>query len=92
MPVRKSAFRVDIRNALMSEGSPEAKQLAINTLAQAVGTRAVGIAAGVGINKLNTSESAAANGVKNSPEMQASVDSKLTNLPNDSANITGCRN
>ncbi|MEB5974308.1 hemagglutinin repeat-containing protein [Pantoea dispersa] len=37
-----------IHNALMSGDSPEAKQLAINSLAQAVGTSAAGIAAGVG--------------------------------------------
>ncbi|MFP1878559.1 VENN motif pre-toxin domain-containing protein [Lonsdalea quercina] len=36
-----------IHNALMSGDSPEAKQLAINSLAQAVGTSAAGIAAGV---------------------------------------------
>lgn len=37
-----------IHNALMSGDSPEAKQLAINSLAQAVGTSAAGIAAGAG--------------------------------------------
>jgi len=37
-----------IHNALMSGDSPEAKQLAINSLAQVVGTSAAGIAAGVG--------------------------------------------
>ena len=68
-----------IHNALMSGDAPEAKQLAINSLVQAAGTSAAGIAAGVGKNKPNTSESSAANGVKNSPETQASVDSKLTN-------------
>jgi len=37
-----------IHNALMSGDSAEAKQLAINSLAQVVGTSAAGIAAGVG--------------------------------------------
>ncbi|MFP1814047.1 DNA/RNA non-specific endonuclease [Lonsdalea quercina] len=37
-----------IHNALMSGDSEEAKQLAINSLAQAAGTSAAGIAAGVG--------------------------------------------
>ncbi len=37
-----------IHNALMSGDSSEAKQLAINSLARAVGTSAAGIAAGVG--------------------------------------------
>lgn len=37
-----------IHNALTSGDSPEAKQLAINSLAQAVGTSAAGIAAGIG--------------------------------------------
>lgn len=40
-----------IHNALTSGDSPEAKQLAINSLAQAVGTSAAGIAAGIGKNK-----------------------------------------
>ncbi|WFL69979.1 hemagglutinin repeat-containing protein [Pantoea sp. X85] len=39
-----------IHNALMSGDSPEAKQLAINSLVQAAGTSAAGIAAGVGKN------------------------------------------
>ncbi|MDY0418042.1 hemagglutinin repeat-containing protein [Enterobacter sp. 170198] len=37
-----------IHNALMSGDSPEAKQLAINSLAQLAGTSAAGIAAGIG--------------------------------------------
>ncbi|MBP2153425.1 hypothetical protein [Erwinia rhapontici] len=37
-----------IHNALMSGDSPEAKQLAINSLAQVAGTSAAGIAAGIG--------------------------------------------
>ncbi|URQ61706.1 hemolysin/hemagglutinin-like protein HecA precursor [Pantoea alhagi] len=37
-----------IHNALMSGDSSEAKQLAINSLAQAAGTSAAGIAAGIG--------------------------------------------
>ncbi|MBK0093653.1 hemagglutinin repeat-containing protein, partial [Erwinia sp. S59] len=37
-----------IHNALMSGDSPEAKQLAINSLIQAAGTSAAGIAAGIG--------------------------------------------
>ncbi|MDN4629788.1 hypothetical protein QCD69_22230 [Erwinia sp. PsM31] len=41
-----------IHNALMSGDSPEAKQLAMNSLAQAVGMSAAGIAAGLG--KINT--------------------------------------
>ncbi|MCJ7926548.1 MAG: VENN motif pre-toxin domain-containing protein [Pantoea vagans] len=40
-----------IHNALTSGDSPEAKQLAINSLAQAVGTSAAGIAAGIGKSK-----------------------------------------
>ncbi|WP_342755385.1 hemagglutinin repeat-containing protein [Pantoea sp. MBD-2R] len=45
-----------IHNALMSGDSAEAKQLAINSLAQAAGTSAAGIAAGVGKgNKLPAS-------------------------------------
>ncbi|TPV33547.1 DUF6883 domain-containing protein [Pantoea anthophila] len=68
-----------IHNALMSDDSEEAKQLAINSLVQAVGTSAAGIAAGVGKNKPNTGESAVKNGVKNASETQTSVDSKLTN-------------
>ncbi|WP_267369138.1 MULTISPECIES: DUF6883 domain-containing protein [unclassified Pantoea] len=63
----------------MSDDSEEAKQLAINSLVQAVGTSAAGIAAGVGKNKPNTGESAVKNGVKNASETQTSVDSKLTN-------------
>ncbi|KDA93495.1 hypothetical protein FHW11_000198 [Pantoea agglomerans] len=42
-----------IHNALMSWDSPEAKQLAMNSLAQAVGTSAAGIAAGVRKGKPN---------------------------------------
>ncbi|MEY8769543.1 hypothetical protein AB6T85_03690 [Erwinia sp. ACCC 02193] len=37
-----------IHNALMSDDSSEAKQLAINSLAQVAGTSAAGIAAGIG--------------------------------------------
>ncbi|MEB6380841.1 hypothetical protein MXM41_18185 [Leclercia adecarboxylata] len=37
-----------IYNALMSGDSPEAKQLAINSLAQTIGTSAAGVAAGIG--------------------------------------------
>lgn len=40
-----------IYNALMSDDSPEAKQLAINSLVQAAGTSAAGIAAGIGKSK-----------------------------------------
>lgn len=40
-----------IHNPLMSGDSDEAKQLAINSLAQAVGTCAAGIAAGIGKTK-----------------------------------------
>ncbi|WP_238349008.1 hemagglutinin repeat-containing protein [Pantoea vagans] len=40
-----------IHNALMSGDSEEAKQLAINSLAQVVGTSAAGIAAGIGKSK-----------------------------------------
>lgn len=40
-----------IHNALTSGDSPEAKQLAINSLAQAVGTSAAGIAVGIGKSK-----------------------------------------
>jgi len=68
-----------IHNELMSGDSEEAKQLAINLLAQVAGTSAAGIAAGVGKNKTNTGENAAKNGVKNAPETQTSVDNKLTN-------------
>ncbi|RRZ86218.1 VENN motif pre-toxin domain-containing protein, partial [Erwinia sp. 198] len=68
-----------IHNALMSGDSPEAKQLAINSLAQVAGTSAAGIAAGVGKNKPNTGGSAVKNGAKNAPETQTSVDNKLTN-------------
>lgn len=39
---------VAIHNALMSGDSSEAKQLAINSLAQVAGTSAAGIAAGIG--------------------------------------------
>lgn len=53
-----------IHNALMSGDAPEAKQLAINSLVQAAGTSAAGIAAGVGKNKQNTSESSAARSKK----------------------------
>ncbi|MFP1843910.1 hypothetical protein [Lonsdalea quercina] len=42
-----------IHNALMSEDSEEAKQLAINSLAQAAGTSAAGIAAGIGKKGIN---------------------------------------
>ncbi|WP_275245242.1 hemagglutinin repeat-containing protein [Pantoea ananatis] len=68
-----------IHNALMSGDSAEAKQLAINSLAQVAGTSAAGIAAGIGKNKTNSGENAAKNGLKNVPETQASVDNKLTN-------------
>jgi len=43
-----------IHNALMSGDSPEAKQLAINSLAQVAGTSAAGIAAGIGKIKPGT--------------------------------------
>ncbi|MCJ7926540.1 MAG: VENN motif pre-toxin domain-containing protein [Pantoea vagans] len=43
-----------IHNALMSGDSDEAKQLAINSLAQAAGTSAAGIAAGIGKIKSGT--------------------------------------
>jgi len=43
-----------IHNALMSGESPEAKQLAINSLAQVAGTSAAGIAAGIGKTKPST--------------------------------------
>ncbi len=43
-----------IHNALMSDDSQEAKQLEINSLAQAVGTSAAGIAAGIGESKPGT--------------------------------------
>ncbi|ROP60173.1 filamentous hemagglutinin [Enterobacter sp. BIGb0383] len=68
-----------IHNALMSGDSSEAKQLAINSLAQVAGTSAAGIAAGIGKNKTNTGENAAKNGLKNAPETQTSVDNKLAN-------------
>ncbi|WP_246871822.1 hemagglutinin repeat-containing protein [Pantoea ananatis] len=68
-----------IHNALMSGDSAEAKQLAINSLAQVAGTSAAGIAAGIGKNKTTSGENAAKNGLKNVPETQASVDNKLTN-------------
>ncbi|WP_262264827.1 hemagglutinin repeat-containing protein [Pantoea dispersa] len=68
-----------IHNALMSGDSPEAKQLAINSLAQAVGTSAAGMAAGIGKNKQNTGKNATQNGLKNAPETQASIDNKLAN-------------
>ncbi|MFP1787639.1 DUF6883 domain-containing protein [Lonsdalea quercina] len=68
-----------IHNALMSGDSEEAKQLAINSLAQAAGTSAAGIAAGIGKHKTNTGENPAQNEVKNAPETQTSVDNKLTN-------------
>lgn len=42
-----------IHYALTSWDSPEAKQLAVNSLAQALGTSAAGIAAGVGKGKPN---------------------------------------
>ncbi|WP_265910507.1 hypothetical protein [Erwinia billingiae] len=48
-----------IHNALMSGDSPEAKQLAINSMAQAVGTSAAGIAAGIGKGKPNFCASSA---------------------------------
>ncbi|MFP1727458.1 hemagglutinin repeat-containing protein [Lonsdalea quercina] len=50
-----------IHNALMSGDSPEAKQLAINSLAQAVGTSAAGIAAGVGKGKYQPNQGAVGN-------------------------------
>nr|WP_275623638.1 hypothetical protein [Pantoea ananatis] len=43
-----------IHNALMSGDSAEAKQLAINSLAQVAGTSAAGVAAGIGKSKPNT--------------------------------------
>ncbi|THB82430.1 hypothetical protein E1N66_21030, partial [Pantoea allii] len=42
-----------IHYALTSGDSPEAKQLAINSLAQVVGTSAAGIAAGIGKKGIN---------------------------------------
>ncbi|AFI88574.1 hypothetical protein EXT68_10585 [Pectobacterium parmentieri] len=42
-----------IHNALSSGDSPEAKQLAINSLAQVAGTSAAGIAAGIGKKGIN---------------------------------------
>ncbi|WP_323176063.1 hemagglutinin repeat-containing protein [Pantoea ananatis] len=43
-----------IHNALMSGDSAEAKQLAINSLAQVAGTSAAGVTAGIGKSKPNT--------------------------------------
>jgi len=68
-----------IHSALISGDSAEAKQLAINSLAQVAGTSAAGIAAWIGKNKTNIGENADKNGVKNTPETQTSIDNKLTN-------------
>jgi len=48
LPQLEADRNAAIHNALMSGDSPEAKQLAINSLAQAIGTSAAGIAAGIG--------------------------------------------
>ncbi len=48
LPQLEADRNAAIHNALMSGDSPEAKQLAINSLAQVAGTSAAGIAAGIG--------------------------------------------
>ena len=48
LPQLEADRNAAIYNALMSGDSPEAKQLAINSLAQVAGTSAAGIAAGIG--------------------------------------------
>ncbi|PWV83383.1 hypothetical protein C7423_12414 [Pantoea ananatis] len=53
--IQLEAYRnAAIHNALMSGDSAEAKQLAINPLAQVAGTSAAGVAAGIGKSKPNT--------------------------------------
>ncbi|WJY17240.1 VENN motif pre-toxin domain-containing protein [Pectobacteriaceae bacterium CE90] len=88
-----------IHNVLMSDDSSEAKQLAINSLAQVAGTSAAGIAAGVGKsgkgNALPTSQATAAqNGLsyqsnpKHTPGQQG-YSYKAGTEPNNSIDLFG---